>query len=155
MAEMYATARPFSIRRQLRRATSLLAGVGACALLSACMANPFRDAQVDPNSPIAADVARITRENTAYPTFAAIPPVPKDVRPVKQYGQAAKAVEQARLDLEQKTAPESWSLANTDAFATKAQRDAGQEAAPQANGQTAAFATTQRKRATPPPPPPR
>lgn len=154
MAEMYATARLFSIRRQLRRAASLLAGVGACALLSACMANPFRDAQVNPDSPIAADVAKVAHENTVFPTFASIPPIPKDVRPVKQYGQAAKTVEQARADLEQKTAPESWSLANTDAFAAKAQRDAGQEAAPQPSGDTAAFATTQRKRATAPPPPP-
>lgn len=154
MAEMYATARLFSIRRPLRRAASLLAGVGACALLSACISEPFQDAKVNPDSPIAADVARIAHEKIAFPTFASIPPVPKDVRPVKQYGQAAKAIEQARIDLEQKTAPESWSLANTDAFAAKAQREAGQEAAPRPNGDTAAFATTQRKRATAPPPPP-
>ncbi|HEV2531570.1 hypothetical protein [Phenylobacterium sp.] len=134
---------------------SLLAGASAAALLAGCIGNPFGDAQIDPSSPVAPDVARIANANHPYPTFASIPAKPKDVRPVRQYGRDAQAIEQARADLERKTAPETWSLGDTEAFAAQAQRDAGREAAPQANGDTAAFADTQRKRATPPPPPPK
>jgi hypothetical protein len=152
---MYASARLFSIRRHLRRAATLIAGVGACALLSACIGNPFADAKVDPDSPIASEVAKVAHEDRAYPTFASIPSVPKDLRPVRQYGREAQAIEQARADLEQKTAPETWSLTGTEAFAAKGRQDTGQEAAPTPSGATADFATTQRKRATPPPPPPR
>jgi hypothetical protein len=155
MAEMYGSARLFSIRRPLRRALSLLAGASACALVAGCIGNPFADARIDPSSPVAADVARVANASAPYPTFASIPAKPKDLRPVRQYGRDAQAMEQARADLEQKTAPETWSLQDTDAFAAQAQRDAGREAAPQANGDTAAFANSQRKRATPPPPPPK
>jgi hypothetical protein len=150
---MYASARLFSIRRQLRPTVRLLSGVAACALLSACMSNPFRDAQVDPNSPVAAEVARAAHTNRDYPSFASIPPIPKDLRPPAQYGRQAQTIEQARDDLEAKTAPETWTLTETDAFAARAQRDAGPDAAPAKAGDTAAFANSERKRATPPPPP--
>ncbi|THD80917.1 MAG: hypothetical protein E7812_05750 [Phenylobacterium sp.] len=131
-----------------------MAGVGGCALVSACVGNPFRDAQIDPSSPVAAEVARIVPANTTYPTFAGIPAMPKDVRPVKQYGRDAAAVEKTRAQLERQTAPETWSLSDTEAFAAKARAEAGDEPAPTASGDTADFANTQRKRATPPPPPP-
>jgi hypothetical protein len=153
MAEMYAFASLFSIRRQKRLASGLVAGAGACALLSGCVGNPFEDAKVDPASPVAPEVARVTRTNLAYPTFASIPNPPKDVRAPRQYGRDAQAIEQARQDLEQKTAPETWSLTGTEAFADQARREAGQEAAPTPSGEAEAFAAAQRKRATPPPPP--
>ncbi|HEX3700953.1 MAG TPA: hypothetical protein VHV27_09800 [Phenylobacterium sp.] len=130
-----------------------MAGAGACVLVSACVGNPFRDAQVDPNSPVAAEVARVARSGGAYPTFASIPPIPKDLRPVRQYGRDAKQVEASRAELEQATAPDTWSLTDPDAFAAKARAQAGAEPAPQASD-AAGFAETQRKRATPPPPPP-
>jgi hypothetical protein len=153
MAEMYAFARLFSIRRQIRPALGLMAGAGACALLNGCVSNPFANAKVDAASPVAAEVARAANTSRPYPTFAGIPPIPKDVRPVRQYGQQVKTIAQARADLEAKTAPETWSLGDTEAFAAQARRQAGQEAAPAADGDTAAFAARQRKRATPPPPP--
>jgi hypothetical protein len=153
MAEMHAFARLFSIRRQIRPALGLVMGAGACALLSGCMSNPFANAAVDPASPVAAEVARAANTTRPYPTFAGIPPVPKDVRPVRQYGQQVKTIQQARADLEARTAPETWSLNDPEAFAAQARRQAGQEAAPTANGDTDAFAARQRKRATPPPPP--
>jgi hypothetical protein len=153
MAEMYAPARLFSIRRQIRLGVSLMAGAGACALVAGCMGNPFAAAEVDPNSPIAPEVARIANSDRPFPTFASIPAVPKDVRPARQYGQQAKTIEQARADLEAKTAPETWSLTESEAFASQARRDAGPELVPGPAGDTAAFAAAQRKRATPPPPP--
>lgn len=148
---MYAPARLFSIRS----AACLIAGASACGLLAGCAGNPFQDAKVDPRSPVAGEVARVARANRAWPTFAAIPPVPKDVRPAGQYGRQAQAAEQARAELEQNTAPETWSLKGTEDFAAEARREAGNEAPPSTGDEAAAFANAQRKRATPPPPPPR
>lgn len=148
---MYAPARLFSIRS----AAGLIAGASACALLAGCVGNPFQDAKVDPQSRVAAEVAKVAHTNRAYPTFAEIPPIPKDVRAPGQYGRQAQAIEQARSDLEQKTAPETWSLSGTEGFAAQARQEAGNEAAPTPSGEAGAFADSQRKRATPPPPPPR
>jgi len=133
----------------------LLAGLSACALTSGCMGNPFEDAKVDPRSPIAAEVAQVARENRAYPTFASIPPMPADVRPARQYGQQAAAIQSAAADLERRTAPDTWTLGNTEAFAAQGRAAVGQEPPPRAEGSTAAFAESQRKRATPPPSPSR
>jgi hypothetical protein len=155
MVEMYASAGLFSSRRDARPVAKLLASLTLCALTSACAGNPFQDTKVDPASPVAAEVAKAGRTNQAYPSFASIPAAPKDMRPARQYGREAEAVVGERTDLERKTAPETWSLNGTDDFAAKARVDAGQEAAPENAGQTAAFANTQRKRATPPPPPKR
>ena len=47
--------------RQCGVDAALLASVGACVMLSACVGNPFKDAKVDPRSPIAAEVARTVR----------------------------------------------------------------------------------------------
>lgn len=152
---MYAPARLFSIRSAAGLIPGLIACASVGALLAGCAGNPFQDAKVDPASPVAAEVAKVARSNRAYPTFASIPPVPKDVRPAGQYGRQAQAVEQARTDLEQKTAPETWSLTGTEGFAAQARHEAGNEAAPTESGDAAAFANSQRKRATPPPPPPR
>ncbi|HEY8004326.1 MAG TPA: hypothetical protein VIE16_08865 [Phenylobacterium sp.] len=141
--------------RRPRAAARLLASAGACALLAACVGNPFEDAKVDPRSPVAGEVAKAVRPDAAYPTFASIPPVPKDVRPHRQYGQAADTIEQARTDLEHATADNTWTLNDTEAFAARARADAGPDlGAPQASD-TEAFAKAQRKRATPPPPPKR
>jgi hypothetical protein len=152
---MYAVTRLFAIRSRIRTPVIVLSGLGASVLLSGCIGDPFHDAQVDPHSPVAAEVARVARIKTDYPTFASIPAKPTDVRPVKQYGRAAQAIEDARADLEAQTAPETWSLDDAEGFAAKARAAAGAEAPPTKNGDTAAFVDTQRKRATPPPPPPK
>ncbi|MGZ6019244.1 MAG: hypothetical protein ACXWKO_11280, partial [Phenylobacterium sp.] len=86
-----------------------LLGLGACGLLSACV-HPFRDAEVDPRSPIAAEVARTVRPDAPYPTFVAFPKVPTDVRPHKQYGQAAGKVEADGQALVAATADKTWTI---------------------------------------------
>lgn len=141
--------------RRCGGAAQLLVSVGACAMLSACVGNPFRDAKVDPRSPIAAEVARSVRSDAPYPTFASIPPVPKDVRPHKQYGQAADQVEKAKADLVRATADNTWTLNDSETFAQQARSAAGPELTPAEQADTEAFAKDLRKRATPPPPPKR
>lgn len=138
--------------RQMRLAAQLLAGAGVCAALGGCVGNPFEDAKVDPRSPVAAEVAKSVRPDAAYPTFASIPPIPKDVRPHRQYGKAAAKIEQTRAELERATADDTWTLNNTETFAAGARSAAGPELAPGTQADTEAFAKDLRKRATPPPP---
>jgi hypothetical protein len=136
----------------LKRLGPMIACAGACVLTSACVGNPFEDAKVDPRSPIAAEVPKLVKADHAYPTFAAVPAKPTDVRPPRQYGVAVRAVDQAAAQLEKATADNTWTLQNTDAFAAGAQAAAGPDLAPPQPAETEAFAAAQRKRATPPPP---
>lgn len=131
------------------KAVALISG---CMLLGACVGNPFKDAAVDPASPVAADVARLTRGNAEFPTFADIPKSPKDMRPIARYGRDAQALLNAGAALERDTAPETWTLQATDAFVEKALRDAGPQIEPPKPGDAEAFARELRERATPPPP---
>ncbi|WP_374470459.1 hypothetical protein [Phenylobacterium sp.] len=130
-----------------------MACAGAGALLSGCVGDVFSDAKVDPASPVAGEVAKLTRADGDYPSFREIPAPPKDVRPKRLYGQAADEIEQSRAALERDTAPSSWTLQNTDTFAAGARRAAGPDDAPAPARGTEAFAEELRQRATPPPPP--
>ncbi len=123
----------------------------ACVLLSACV-HPFRDAQVDPRSPIAAEVAKTVRPGAPYPTFVAFPKTPTDIRPHKQYGQAAAKIEAEAKAVVAATDPNTWTLTGTDVFAAQARVDAGPELPPVTPGDTEAFAKDQKARAIPPPP---
>jgi hypothetical protein len=128
-----------------------VAGLG-CALLAGCIGNPFKDAKVDPNSAVAADVARITRGPAKFPTFASIPNPPKDVRPPRQYRENAQAVLAAGEALREATEPETWTLQGTEAFAEAARREAVAPPPVESNSGADAFVREQRERATPPPP---
>lgn len=143
------------VNRHATLPARLAASAGLCALLCGCIGNPFADAKVDARSPIAKEVASSVKPDAPYPAFSAIPARPKDLRPVRQYGVAANAVDKAAADLTAQTSPDKFSLQDTETFAAEAQKAAGPEAAPsqaqQAN-ETEAFAAALRKRATPPPP---
>lgn len=132
-------------------AGTALAILAGSALLSGCVGNPFVDAKIDPASPVAADVARLTRQGGKFPTFAGIPKAPTDIRPLAQYGRDANAVLAAGAALELATAPGTWTLQGTDEFAEKARRDAGPQIEPPKPGDAEAFARELRERATPPP----
>ncbi|MBW8814587.1 MAG: hypothetical protein JF588_14285 [Caulobacterales bacterium] len=122
------------------------------ALLGGCIGNPFKGAQVDPSSPVAADVARLQRQPTKFPSFASIPNAPTDIRPLAQYGRQAKAVTAAGEAVQTATAEGTWTLQNTEAFAAAARRAAGPQVEPPTPGDAEAFAKELRQRATPPPP---
>ena len=126
--------------------------LSAGALLCGCVGNPFKDSKVDPTSPIAPEVARVTRQDARFPTFASIPKKPDDLRPVAQYGRSARAVLAAGDALVAATAPSTWTLSGTDEFAEKSRRDAGPQLEPPKPGDAEAFARELRERATPPPP---
>ena len=140
-------------------ALRLAAAGGLCLLLGllpgGCVGNPFADAKVDPRSPVASEVARSVRADAAYPTFAAIPAVPKDLRPHRQYGVPAARIDAAAAELVRDTADDSWTLRNTEAFAAETRAAAGPDAVPGQAADTEAFAKELRRRATPPPSPKR
>ena len=150
---MNASLRSFSvclnISSGIGRALAVLAG---CAGLCGCVGNPFVNAAVDPSSPVAAEVTRLTRSDAPLPTFASIPKAPTDLRPVAAYGREAQALELAAAQLIRETEPETWTLQGTTAFADTARRDVGPELPPITPGDADAFARELRARATPPPP---
>lgn len=153
---MNASPRLFVMSRLEPLRTSLLLCACGAAMLSGCaVSNPFATAAVDPASPIAAEVAAKARAGRAYPTFADIPPVPADVRPLPAFGRAAAELEVAGVELTRETAPGTWTLTGTEAFAGRARDIAGPEITgpDSTTAATEAFAKAQRARATPPPPP--
>lgn len=139
-----------------RRARAAACGalcLGAGAALSGCVpANPFATSPVDPSSPVAAEVARAAKIHKTYPTFAQIPPAPTDVRSEKAWAAAVGEVESAHADLVRKTAPETWSLQRTEAFAAGAQAAVREEGPAAREDDTEGFTRRAQERATPPPP---
>lgn len=148
---MNAPSRLFVTARGRSLAVCLLASAG----LGACIGNPLVTGTVDPQSAVAADVNRLARANDDFPAFTEVPVRPADQRPVLMYGAAADRLIQDRAALERETAPETWTLNETDAFARSAGVRAGPEAPVTAGGNTESYAESLRRRATPPPPPKR
>ena len=152
---MNAPARLFLTRARSLAGLRLFGCAAACALTGACVSDPTQSARVDSTSPIAAEIARIDRTPTAFPKFTDIPPVPTDLRPKRDYGVAARENELAVAQMERATAPNSWTLNETDRFAADTRAAVGPDIAPADPAATAAFAQDLRRRATPPPPPKR
>jgi len=152
MPHMNAHDRIFMNSVRNRTAAQILAGAFAMAILSGCASGPIASAKVEPKSPVAADVAKQASADKDYPSFNEIPAAPTDVRPARVYGDRAKALEAARADLDRQTAPDTWTLGDSSAFAARARSDAGPDLGPATNTDTEAFAAAVRRRATPPPP---
>jgi hypothetical protein len=155
---MKAPARLFANPRQAAFAARLFACAGAGLLTAACSGGLLSDTRLDPRSPIAPDVTRISHVKTQFPKFSEIPPVPKDVRPAKAFGVAAAETVRVRDDIVRKTEPDTWTLKGgeaTNAFANQGRTAAGPETTATDPAVTEAFARELRKRATPPPPPKR
>ena len=142
--------RPF-FPNAVRSGATLIALSGG-VLLAGCVGNPFGAHPVDPASPVAAEVAQLSRKGGKFPTFASIPNPPTDVRPAPQFGRAAASVTSAGEALIAATEPSTWTLQGTDQFAEKARRDAGPTLEPAKPAEAEAFARELRERATPPPP---
>ena len=134
------------------RCLVLIAATGAGVLLSGCMNSPFADTAVDPTSPVAAEVARMSRQEAKLPGFDAIPKGPTDLRSAARYGRDSESLTAAGEAVRVATEPQTWTLQGTDAFAEKARRDAGPQIEPPNPGDAEAYAKALRNRATPPAP---
>jgi hypothetical protein len=129
------------------------AALGALVLVGACAGRSPSEARIDPASPIAGEVARVRAMKAPFPSFRQIPPRPKDIRAPQAYAAEVADAKAAAGRLEQATAPETWTLTGSQAFASAAQRAVGAEPAPANGDDTEAFARGLRERATPPPSP--
>ena len=152
--QMIAQRHPFPT---FRRAGLLAAAMAGCSLLGGCIGDPFKEARVDPASPVAPDVVRMTSAGAkaGFPRFRDIPAASKDYRPIALYGQSAHQLELAGAELVRATAPGTWTLQNSEAFAEEARRNVGPELPPVSPGATDEELKRLRERATPPPPRPR
>jgi hypothetical protein len=131
--------------------------VGLLAGLTACISSPFAPPPADPNSPVAAaaNAAAKDSKQAATPRFIDIPAIPTDVRTPVEFKKAVGAEKVAADKLKRDTAPSTWTLSDTEGYATKA-RKIGK--APPADiptdadrAATEAFAKAARDRATAPP----
>jgi hypothetical protein len=128
--------------------------VGLAAGATAC-ASPFKTAQVDPSSPIAAEAAAAAKAKAPRRKFSDIPTIPTDVPTADQVRAAVVQQQRAGEALAAAVAPSTWELKDTDAYVTKARRDVKApafEAPTDADrADTAAFARAARGRASAPP----
>ncbi|WP_184720052.1 hypothetical protein [Caulobacter sp.] len=128
--------------------------VGFVAGATAC-ASPFKTAQVDPSSPVAASVTAAASEKGERRKFSDIPEIPKDVPTNDQIRAAVSQQETAGAAVTKAVAPNTWELKDSEGYAAKAQRDvkASAIAAPTDadRAATEAFARAARGRASAPP----
>jgi len=129
---------------------------GAALGLAAC-ASPFTPPPADPASPIAAEAnaAAKASRRADRPAFTDIPAIPTDVRKPVEFKKAVGAEKQAAEQLKRDTAPGTWTLSDTEGYASTA-RNSAKVPAPAAptdadRAATEAFAKAARERATAPP----
>lgn len=137
----------------------LLRGAALMAVLTglAACASPFTPPPADPSSPVAAaaNAAAKDSKHASKPTFAEIPAIPTDVRTPVQFKKAVGDEKLAADKLKRDTAPSTWTLSDTDGYASQA-RNSARVPAPAAptdadRAATEAFAKAARDRATAPP----
>lgn len=59
-------------------------------------------------------------KNAPYPTFASVPPAPKDVRPLSAWKTAITDIHASGKSLAELAAAQPWTLSDTDGFAAQA-----------------------------------
>ncbi len=134
---------------------------GVAATLAGCatgpIVSPFSPGPVDPRSAVAADVAEAARTPGSYPHFAAIPPVPNDVRPALAWRSAVRSELTEKQSVEAEAAATPFTLGDSEAWAqaelAKIPQGELKPVAPDEAAASEAYAAAQRARATPPPAP--
>jgi hypothetical protein len=122
--------------------------------LAALAAATAAAAQAPAPGPSATKAAIAEAErHAAYPSFASVPPLPKDVRSLKDWKTSVTTTQAEGVRLTREAAAEPWTLGDTDGWAA---RERSQAIAPPpitapSESDTEAFAAAMRARATPPP----
>jgi hypothetical protein len=135
--------------------------MGAALATSGCAigpaVNPFTGGAINPDSSVASEVTAASRAPGPYPRFSQVPAVPTDVRPVPAWRNAVVGEWADKRQTEREAAALPFTLGETEAWAEstrgKIPPDELSGPAPDAAGQSEAFAAAERARATPPPPP--
>jgi hypothetical protein len=144
MTIMKCLALPFSI-------TFAAALAGSTVLSAPCA---LASAVAGPSAPLPDDVAGQTKKAATFPTFCQIPSRPTNVRTGKAYKEAVVAIRLEGVRLVAQTAPGTFSLNDTDRFASAARSEAvpPPPMTPSDDQQTEAFIDRARALARPPGP---
>ena len=141
------------------KATTRLVLLAAAAGMSGCTQLPWSKGDaglpVNPNSPVARDVAYARTHPGPYPKFSEIPKTPKDVPPAAVIRSEVASLNHEQGRLQQQEAALPPPATDTEAFAASAGARAPDQnlaPAPQSAEQSEAYAERLRERATPPPP---
>ncbi|MDO9335414.1 MAG: hypothetical protein EON95_12410 [Caulobacteraceae bacterium] len=132
-----------------------LLSLAACA--SPTGRRPFDAVAVNPTSPAKADIEAVLASPGDFPTFASIPVAPTDLPSPEAMKAEVEDQTTEGLYVTNSTAPETWDLDASDAFAARAMSDAnvgGIRPPTDAEiAESAAFAAAARARAKAPPKP--
>ena len=103
----------------LRLSLVVAAGVCASGCASAGKVNPLTYGGIDPNSPVAADIATAERTPGPMPRFAQAPPAPKDVRPATAWRDSVAETWnlKRRTEAEAAAIPFALAVGDTEAWA--------------------------------------
>ena len=132
-------------------ATLLIAGAG---LGAPAVAQPtLKPPTANPNPQTQAAIAA-ARQPAPFPTFASIPPLPKDVRSIAEWKASVTSLKAEGAQQTEMAATEPWTLGDTEAWAAT-RRAAAAPPPPVTTASSAAdteaFAAAMRARAMPPP----
>jgi hypothetical protein len=156
-SDMIGERRPFMTIRPRRKAgLAAVALVAASATLGGCMGDPFR-AAVDPNSPAAAKVSAVMRENPPYPHWSEFPAEPTGVPTPADIKQRTASLQETQQAVLSQASQIDWTLSGTEEWAGAARGEINPNLAvppaPSSAADTEAFVRAARALATPPPPP--
>ncbi|MBA3811117.1 MAG: hypothetical protein H0X27_05635 [Caulobacteraceae bacterium] len=123
-------------------------GFGLAALVAPVIAAAADSCAADARGPSPDSASRLSD----YPTFCSIPSAPTDVRGAAAFKAEVVATRMAGARLVRSTAPDTFSVAGTEAFAAGARADAAPPPpiTTPSQSDTAAFVKASRARATPP-----
>lgn len=127
---------------------------GAGMILTACVADPFKDAAIDPASPAAAAVSAELAKPGDYPTFESVPKRPTDLRKPEQYRRTVDEMEALAAEVNSSAGQSGTTVQDTESFADKTRKAAGPAASETSTTPSSeAAAEALRDRAKPPPSP--
>jgi len=141
--------------RALRAVAVTTAAVALCGCNTLAKNNYFLPGGVDQHSAVASQVSAAQSEQGAFPTFAEIPPLPGDVRPLSAWRATVHETLAAKRETLAELERRPWTLSGTEAFAEDARaKIPPAEAAPPTDttAEAESFAAGARGRAKTPPP---
>jgi len=125
----------------------------ALACAGAAAAQPVIHAPpAQPPSPVTTAAIAGAEARAPYPSFASIPPSPKDVRSVAAWKASVIEIKTEGADLVRLIAAQPWTLNDTEAWAADERAIATPPPQIAVGGDTEAFVAAMRERAMPPPP---
>ena len=117
--------KPLAQHISMTSTISLLVGLALVATQGGGMANAAAVVPAHPaDQALAADIVARSAIFSGYPTFCQIPASPNDIRPPTSFRTSVFATRLAGASVVARTAPDTFTLRDTDAFAVTARAEA-------------------------------